>query len=188
MKTQIPTFFILIISGYSQAQTLQDGTYKTENERFSESKATFDALIAKEPNNGTYYFYKAENFYEWSQVDKAPEYVDSAKATWLMGANLSPENPLSHDDVVYKFRNVVESCLSKHDIDRVIALTERLDTTEDTSELFGLLAAARHKTTHRAHCRPPPLQNAPARVEMAAASVAGVRESAPQTSPECLQR
>jgi 2-methylcitrate dehydratase PrpD len=55
----------------------------------------------------------------------------------------SPENPLSHDDVVYKFRNVVESCLSKRDIDRVIALTEWLDTTEDTRELFGLLAAAR---------------------------------------------
>jgi 2-methylcitrate dehydratase PrpD len=55
----------------------------------------------------------------------------------------SPENPLSHDDVVYKFRNVVESCLARRDIDRVIALTERLDTSEDTSELFGLLAAAR---------------------------------------------
>lgn len=55
----------------------------------------------------------------------------------------SPENPLSHEDVVYKFRNVVESCLSKRDIDRVIALTERLDMSEDTRELFGLLAAAR---------------------------------------------
>lgn len=53
----------------------------------------------------------------------------------------SPENPLSHEDVVYKFRNVVESCLSKRDIDRVIALTERLDMSEDTRELFGLLAA-----------------------------------------------
>jgi 2-methylcitrate dehydratase PrpD len=59
----------------------------------------------------------------------------------------SPENPLSHDDVVYKFRNVVESCLSKYDIDRMIALTERLDTTEDTSELFGLLASARLQTS-----------------------------------------
>lgn len=55
----------------------------------------------------------------------------------------SPENPLSHDEVVYKFRNVVASCLSGKDIDRVIALTEQLDTTTDTAELFGLLAAAR---------------------------------------------
>ena len=55
----------------------------------------------------------------------------------------SPENPLSHEEVVYKFRNVVASCLSTREIDRVIALTEQLDTSNDTSELFGLLAAAR---------------------------------------------
>jgi 2-methylcitrate dehydratase PrpD len=55
----------------------------------------------------------------------------------------SPENPLSHEEVVYKFRNVVASCLSTQEIDRVIALTEQLDTSNDTSELFGLLAAAR---------------------------------------------
>jgi tetratricopeptide (TPR) repeat protein len=95
MKTQITTFFILITSGLSFAQSLQDGIYKTENERFTESKETFDALIAKESSNGAYYFYKAENFYEWYQVDKAPEYLDSAKATWLKGIALSPENPLS---------------------------------------------------------------------------------------------
>ncbi len=55
----------------------------------------------------------------------------------------SPENPLSHEEVVYKFRNVVASCLSTQEIDRVIALTEQLDRSNDTSELFGLLAAAR---------------------------------------------
>lgn len=55
----------------------------------------------------------------------------------------SPENPLSHEEVVYKFRNVVASCLSAKDLDRVIALTDQLDTTTDTTELFGLLAAAR---------------------------------------------
>lgn len=56
----------------------------------------------------------------------------------------SPENPLSHDEVVYKFRNVVESCLSKKDIERVIALTDQLDLEIDTTELFERLAAARH--------------------------------------------
>jgi 2-methylcitrate dehydratase PrpD len=55
----------------------------------------------------------------------------------------SPENPLSHEEVVYKFRNVVASCLSTREIDRVIALTEQLDRANDTSELFDLLAAAR---------------------------------------------
>ena len=55
----------------------------------------------------------------------------------------SPENPLSVDDVVYKFRNVVESCLSGSDIDRVIKLVDQLDQLENTSELFKILAAPR---------------------------------------------
>jgi 2-methylcitrate dehydratase PrpD len=54
----------------------------------------------------------------------------------------SPENPLSHDDVVYKFRNVVESCLSAKNIERAIALVAQLDRLDDTTELFNLLAAA----------------------------------------------
>ena len=55
----------------------------------------------------------------------------------------SPENPLSHEDVVYKFRNVVEYCLSRNDIDRAIALIDRLETLDDTTELRALLAAPR---------------------------------------------
>ncbi len=56
----------------------------------------------------------------------------------------SPENPLSHEDVVYKFRNVVESCLSVKNIDRTIALIAQLDRLDDTTELFNLLAVARN--------------------------------------------
>lgn len=55
----------------------------------------------------------------------------------------SPENPLSVDDVVYKFRNVVESCLSHSQIDRVIKLVDTLDQQQNTSELFNILAAPR---------------------------------------------
>jgi len=53
----------------------------------------------------------------------------------------SPENPLSPQDVEYKFRHVVESCLSKSDIDRVVSLVDRLDQLDDLSELTALLAA-----------------------------------------------
>jgi hypothetical protein len=56
----------------------------------------------------------------------------------------SPENPLSHEDVVYKFRNVVESCLSAKNVERTIMLIANLDRLEDTSELFELLASARN--------------------------------------------
>ncbi len=55
----------------------------------------------------------------------------------------SPENPLSVDDVVYKFRNVVEACLRRADIDRVIKLVDQLDQLESTTELFTILAAPR---------------------------------------------
>lgn len=55
----------------------------------------------------------------------------------------SPENPLSKDEVEYKFRNVVESCLTRRDIDRVIKLTDQLDQLDRTDELFNILSAAR---------------------------------------------
>jgi 2-methylcitrate dehydratase PrpD len=59
----------------------------------------------------------------------------------------SPENPLSHEDVVYKYRHVVRSCLSAKQIDRSIALIDQLDKLEDTTELFELLAAGRADST-----------------------------------------
>lgn len=55
----------------------------------------------------------------------------------------SPENPLSHEEVEYKFRHVVESCLSARDVDRVVALINQLDTMHDTSELMAVLCAPR---------------------------------------------
>ncbi len=55
----------------------------------------------------------------------------------------SPENPLSVEDVVYKFRHVVQSCLSRSNIDRVIKLVDTLDQQDNTSELFNILAAPR---------------------------------------------
>lgn len=55
----------------------------------------------------------------------------------------SPENPISSEDVQYKFRNVVESCLSAPDIERVLRLSAELDSLSDVSELIALVAAPR---------------------------------------------
>jgi 2-methylcitrate dehydratase PrpD len=55
----------------------------------------------------------------------------------------SPENPLSAADVEYKFRNVVESCLSPRDIDTVVTLCDSLDTLDDIAPLIALLGAPR---------------------------------------------
>jgi 2-methylcitrate dehydratase PrpD len=54
----------------------------------------------------------------------------------------SPENPLSPEEVEYKFRNVVSSCLSKPQMERVVRLTRSLHSLNTTAELSAILAAA----------------------------------------------
>lgn len=53
----------------------------------------------------------------------------------------SPENPMTPEDVEYKFRNVVASCLSATRIDQVVARVDTLERSDDIGELIGLLAA-----------------------------------------------
>lgn len=60
----------------------------------------------------------------------------------------SPENPLSPEDVEYKFRNVVESCLGAADIDHVVRLAAQLDTLDDIGELITLLARQTPRKRH----------------------------------------
>ena len=55
----------------------------------------------------------------------------------------SPENPLSDEDVEYKFRHVVASCLAPQDLERIVTLCHELDTVKDVGELVELLAAPR---------------------------------------------
>jgi len=53
----------------------------------------------------------------------------------------SPENPLTPEDIVYKFRHVVGSCLAPDRIERVIALASTLDKLDSTRELIDIIAA-----------------------------------------------
>jgi 2-methylcitrate dehydratase PrpD len=53
----------------------------------------------------------------------------------------SPENPLKPEEIVYKFRHVVGSCLAADRIERVIALVQALETLDNTNELIQLIAA-----------------------------------------------
>jgi 2-methylcitrate dehydratase PrpD len=55
----------------------------------------------------------------------------------------SPENPLKPEDVEYKFRNVVESCLPPGDIDTVVRMCDSLETMDDVKPLLALLAKPR---------------------------------------------
>lgn len=55
----------------------------------------------------------------------------------------SPENPLTRDDIEYKFRQVTASVLAKRDIDRIVELVSRLENLGDLRELIAILGAAR---------------------------------------------
>ncbi|TEA79599.1 MmgE/PrpD family protein [Allopusillimonas ginsengisoli] len=55
----------------------------------------------------------------------------------------SPENPISADDVEYKFRNVVRSCLPPQKIELLVELCKRLDTLSNLEELVSILSAPR---------------------------------------------
>ena len=54
----------------------------------------------------------------------------------------SPENPLSPDEVVHKFRNVVAPCMDNAAAERIIAAVDRFETLADINELMPLLGAA----------------------------------------------
>ena len=54
----------------------------------------------------------------------------------------SPEHPLSAEDVRYKFRHVVEACLTQDAAERLVALTMQLERLDDLSEVIAIAAKA----------------------------------------------
>lgn len=55
----------------------------------------------------------------------------------------SPENPISAQDVEYKFRNVVKSCLPAADIDRLVRLSDQVDRLDQLDELIAIVGRQR---------------------------------------------
>ena len=53
----------------------------------------------------------------------------------------SPENPLTPEDIEYKFRHVVRSCVAPAKIDRIVKLTQTLEQLSSTRELIEILGA-----------------------------------------------
>lgn len=72
----------------ASAQTLADAILKTENERFESASSDYKALLAKEPNNGTVYFYYGDNLFKKGELD-------SAFVLYSKGAELNPTAPLN---------------------------------------------------------------------------------------------
>lgn len=53
----------------------------------------------------------------------------------------SPENPLTPEEVMYKFRALAGTCLARDQVDRIIDLTEQLEHLESVQALTALLGA-----------------------------------------------
>lgn len=56
----------------------------------------------------------------------------------------SPEAPMKPEEIVYKFRHVVKSCIPEQRMSRLLELVQRLEQLDDTRELVGLVAAKTH--------------------------------------------
>jgi 2-methylcitrate dehydratase PrpD len=59
----------------------------------------------------------------------------------LLNRRGSVENPLAHEDVVYKFRQVVRSCLPPAHIERTIALVQEMEKQRNLNELIAIVGA-----------------------------------------------
>lgn len=67
----------------------------------------------------------------------------------------SPENPLSPEEVVHKFRNVVAPCMDQAAAERIVTSVDGFETPSDLQDLMPLLGAAvrRHAcVTQITHC------------------------------------
>jgi 2-methylcitrate dehydratase PrpD len=56
----------------------------------------------------------------------------------------SPEAPMQPDEIVYKFRHVVRSCISEKRMSRILDLARELDRLDNTQKLTELVAAKIH--------------------------------------------
>ena len=51
----------------------------------------------------------------------------------------SPEHPLKPEEIEYKFRHVVSSCIDKSTADRIVQLVATLEQRSDLCELMALI-------------------------------------------------
>lgn len=82
-------FGILGLTGFANAQTLQDIIKKTSNENFDAAASDFRQLIAKDPAKGEYYFYFGENYFKNDDIDSASIYYNK-------GIEVNATNPLNY--------------------------------------------------------------------------------------------
>ncbi len=90
MKTAKLIIGLLItIASTSYAQTLADAIKLTTNEQFEAGDKAFKSLIQAQPNNGEYYFYYGENYFN-------NDNAEMANTMYQKGLEVNPTNPFSY--------------------------------------------------------------------------------------------
>jgi tetratricopeptide (TPR) repeat protein len=89
----------LVLSIFSNAQTLTEAIQKTLSERFEAADADLNALIAKEPTIGVNYAAAGYNNFYWGVSDQddaieLAEKMESAEKLFRKGMEVAPTNPL----------------------------------------------------------------------------------------------
>ncbi len=107
----------MLLSLFSNAQTLAEATQKTLNERFESAETDFNNIIAKEPTIGANYAAAGYNFFYWGISDQddaveLAEKMESAEKLFRKGMEVAPTNPLCYVGLGYlmAFRKDVNGC------------------------------------------------------------------------------
>ena len=91
---------LVMVSSTLSAQDLASTIKLTQGEQFDVAKAAYEKLIAAEPTNGDNYFYYGENFIQSFFADTIAvalaEVSIPAKAAFIKGTEVDPENPLCY--------------------------------------------------------------------------------------------
>lgn len=91
----------LVLSFFTQAQTLAEATQKTLSERFESAEADLNAIIAKEPTVGANYAAAGYNQFYWGISDQddaveMAEKMETAEKLFRKGMEVAPTSPLCY--------------------------------------------------------------------------------------------
>jgi len=105
-KSMILLSAFVVLSFFSNAQSLVEATQKTSNERFESAESDLNALIASEPTNGANYAAAGYNYFYWgiSDRDDAAELekkIISSEKLFRKGMEVAPTNPLCYAGLGY---------------------------------------------------------------------------------------
>ena len=84
MKANLAIAITVVMGlGKMDAQTLASANQMSDNEQYQSAALVFEQLISKEPNNGDYYYYAAENLFSDNQKDKAKTLYEKVQ-NWVL--------------------------------------------------------------------------------------------------------